>query len=321
MDNRLYQTLLNEIKKVFPKKSIMVNTLSDILRIEKGAVYRRLRQDVPFTFNEIAIITKHLRISLDNIIGIEVKKSALARLRLPDFISPQEEDCKMFDSFSNFLRKVNRLESSEMVTVSNILPQDLFFEFRYILIFYLFKWNYHYNNDKIKPFHQIAILPELDRHLSEFAMEIRKFNKFSYVFDSNMFRILVNDILYFYSIRLIEKDEVTKLKEDLLSILDSLENMAITGQFKETGKPINLYISDIAVTTNYTYIEADNIYFSMVRAFTLSSVTSFDEKVFEKMKKWIHSLIKLSTLITLTNERQRVLYFEKQRKIIDELQL
>ena len=320
MNELFYQALLIEIQKNFSKKSAMVNELVEILRIEKGAVYRRLRQEVPFTFNEIAIIAKHLKISLDNMIGIEVNKSALARLRLPDFISPQEEDYRMFDSFSNFLRKVNQLENSEMVTVSNILPQVLFFEFRYLLIFYLFKWNYHYNNDKVKPFHQIAILPELNKHLSEFAIEIRKFNKFSYVFDSKMFRILVNDIIFFYSIRLIEKEDVVNLKENLLSLLDSLENMAIDGQFKETGKPINLYISDIAITTNYTYVEAGNIHFSMIRAFTLSSVTSFDEKVFEKMKKWIHSLIKLSTLITLTNERQRVLYFEEQRKIIDELQ-
>ena len=319
MDNHLYHLLLTEIQKAFAKKSTMVNTLADILNIEKGAVYRRLRQEVPFTFNEIAIITKHLKISLDNLIGIEVKKSAPARLRLPDFIAPQEEDYKILGNFSKFLRKVNQMENSEVASVSNILPQDLFFEFRYLFIFYMFKWNYHYNNDKVKPFHQIAILPEMNKHLSEFAMEIRKFNKISYVFDSKMFRILVNDIIYFNSIRLITKEEVTKLKEDLLSMLDSLEQMAITGQFKETGKPVNMYISDIAITTNYTYLEAENVHFSMVKTFTLSSVTSLDEKMFERMKKWIHSLIKLSTLITLTNERQRVLYFEKQRKIVNEL--
>jgi hypothetical protein len=118
---------------------------------------------------------------------------------------------------------------------------------------------------------------------------------------------------------LIEKDDIQKIKEDMLSLLDYLEKMAVTGQFEETGNLVNLYISDIDITTSYTYLESENIHFSMIKTFILTSVNSMDENTFEKMKKWIHSLIKISALITLTNEKQRILYFEKQRKIVNEL--
>jgi len=57
----------------------------------------------------------------------------------------------------------------------------------------------------------------------------------------------------------------------------------------------------------------------MIKAFILSYITSFDENTFEKMKHWIHALVKISTLITLTNEKQRVLFFERQRNIVNEL--
>jgi len=148
---------------------------------------------------------------------------------------------------------------------------------------------------------------------------MKNFTKTYYVLDSGMFQLFVNRVKYFHSIRLVEKESVLKIKEDLFSMLDYMEKIAITGQFKETGNAVSLYISDIDITTGYTYMEAKNVYFSLVKAFILSYVTSFDENTFEKMKKWIHSIIKISTLITLTNEKQRVLYFEKQRKIVNEL--
>ena len=319
MDNLLYQLLLSEIQKSFPKKAMMVSTLADILRIERGAVYRRLRQEVPFTFNEIAAIARNLKISLDNMIGLDHGKSIPFELRLPEFVSPQETDYYILNAYVSFLRTLTQSENTEMGSVSNVLPIDLSSGFYYLSLFDFFKWNFHYNNEKMKPFHQISIPQGMEKFLKEYAMEIRKFNKVSYVFDNKMFQLFVDDINYFNSIRLIEKDDILKIKEDLLSALDYLEKMAITGQFKETGNSVNLYISDIDITTSYTYMETEDIHFSLVKMFILSSVTSLDKKTFDKMKKWIHSLIKISTLITLTNEKQRVMYFEQQRKIINEL--
>ena len=319
MENCLYQFLLTEIRRAFPKNSEMVNTLADILRIEKGAVYRRLRQEVPFTFNEIALIAKRLNISLDNMIGIEGEKSIPFQMHLPDFIFPQDADYNILNTYIAFLGSINQSKNSEVATASNALPYDLSFKFDNLILLYLFKWNFHYNSDKVMPYHQISIFPEMKQLMKEYTMEMKKFNKISYILDNRVFRLFVDDIYYFNSIRLIEKDDIQKIKEDLFSMLDYLEKMAVTGQFQETGNLVNLYISDIDITTSYTYLESENIHFSMIKTFILSSVNSMDENTFEKMKKWIQSLIKISTLITLTNERQRVLYFEKQRKIIDEL--
>jgi len=319
MNEQLYQVLIAEIRKIFPKKSEMIDTLAEMLKIEKGAVYRRIRQEVPFTFNEIAIIAKRLNISLDGIVGIEKVKSAPFQMGFPDFISPQEEDFYILDIFLKLLRSITKLENSETASITNVLPHDLFGEFDHLILFYLFVWNYHYSVEQVKPYHQISTSSRLYKYMKEYMLEMKKFNKTYYVFDSRMFRLFVERVSYFNSIRLIEKDDVLKIKEDLFSLMDYIEKMAITGQFAETGNAVNLYVSDIDVTTGYTYLSAQNIHLSMVKAFILSYVTSYDEGTFEKMKRWIHSLIKISTLITLTNEKQRVLYFEKQRKIINEL--
>ena len=319
MDNNIYQALLNEVEKVFPKKSVMVNTLSDILRIEKSAVYRRLRQDVPFTFNEIVAIAKNLNISLDNLVDIENHISIMLQLQLLDYISPQASDYNALNLYIKFLKSLNKSGNSEMATITNVLPHDLFSGFDYLLKFYLFIWNYHSDYTKLKPFHQISITPEMNDLLNNYMIEMKNFNKTFYVFDNGVFRFFIDLVNYFNSIRLIEKEDVLKIKEDLHSMLDYLEKIAITGQFKETGNSVNIYISDIDITTCYTYFETSSTYLSMIKAFILSYITSLDKRMFEKTKRWIHALIKISTLITLTNEKQRVLYFEKQRKIVNEL--
>ena len=319
MNNQAYQALLFEIQEAFPKKSLMVSTLVDILKIDKGAVYRRLREEVPFTFNEIITIAKHLKISLDNLIDVEKQHTIPFQLKLPDYTSPEDNDYYVFEVYIKYLRSFNQSENSETVSVTNVFLHDLSYEFHSLYLFDLFKWNFHRNDDKVKSYHQISVSPKMKRILMEFSMEMKNFNKTCYIFDSKIFRLLVNDIQYFNSIRLIKKEDILKLKEELLSVLDYLEKIAITGQFKETGKAVSLYISDIDIVTNYTYLEAENIYSCMVKTFILSAFSSLNEKTFDLMKKWVRSLIKVSTLITLTNEKQRVLYFEKQRKIIDEL--
>ena len=318
MNDHLYQFFLTEIQKAFPKSSVMVNTLADILRIEKGAVYRRLRQDVPFTFNEIAIIAKHLNISLDSMIGITTRNIIPFQSLLPDFISPQEADYNMLEMYTKFLQSINQSENSETISIVNLLPHELFGDYQHLFLFYLFIWNYLYYNDK-KPFNQISTSPKMNRFLKVYALEMKKFKKTSIILDNRVFQLFANDINYFYNIRLIEKEDILKIKEDLFSLIDYIEKIAITGQFQETGNSVSLYISDIDIATNYTYWESENIHLCMVKMFLLCSVSSMDESTFERMKKWIHSYIKTSTLITLTNEKQRVLYFEKQRKIIDEL--
>jgi len=317
--DKIYQVLIAEIKRLFPKSSVMVNTLADILMIERGAVYRRLRKEVPFTFDEIIAIAKNLNISIDSLVGIESGKTISLQLQLPDFISPHDSDYKTFNNYIKFLQTINESENSETTSISNVLPHDLFYGFDYLIKFYLFFWNYHYNSDNPKPFHQIPVPMEMNRFLTDYMLEMKKFKKTCYVFDGGVFRFLVDRVNYFSAIRLIEKEDVLKIKEDLLSMLEYMEKMALTGQFIETGNAVNIYISDIDISTSYTYFETESIRMSMIKTFVLSYVTSFDENTFCRIKKWISALIKISTLITLTNEKQRVLFFEKQRNIINEL--
>ena len=103
-NDQLYENLVTAIKDKFPGRGVLTNKLADLLMLEKEAVYRRLRGDVPFTIFEIATIAAKLDISLDHIIGSSSGKSRPFQMKMVNFLNPSEEDYEMLENFVNGLR-------------------------------------------------------------------------------------------------------------------------------------------------------------------------------------------------------------------------
>jgi hypothetical protein len=319
IDDQIYNALLEEIRKRIPKNSVLVKTLADILFIEKEAVYRRLRCEVPFTFNEIVIIVKYLNISLNSILNIDNRQSRPFHLRLIDFINPKENDFILGQHYIDSLLSFTKSSNSEIGSASNIIPQEIFSGFRNLTKFNIFNWNYHYNNKNVVAFQKLFIQDKVyEAFLLQFE-ETKKIGSSSFVFDTQIFRRYVDKIKYYSSIKILDREDILKIKEELFMVLDYLEAICITGKFKETGNPVSIYISDLDITTNYFYLRNGENMFCAIRALLLSSANSTDKKTFEKIKEWIQSLIKISTLITVAGAKERIMYFEVQRELVKEL--
>jgi len=318
MENRIYDALMAEIRKRIPQNAQMVKTLTEILFIEKEAVYRRLRQEVPFSFNEIVLIAKAFNISLDTIIGIETQRSRPFQMKLPDFIEPKEDDKIMINGYLEMFRNMDSLQYSETGMVSNDIPQSFFAGFPILRKFYVFNWAYIFKHNILK-FNDYDLPDIINISFTAQFKEMQKVKISHYIFDNHVFRHLVNNIKYFNNIRLLGKEDTQIIKRGLLELIDYLESLALSGKFETTGNAVNLYISDLDLTTSYSYLEIGETQVSMVKAFLLTAATSPDPEVFQTMKNWIHSLINFSTKISVSNVRQRVVYFDKQRQIINKL--
>ena len=82
--NELNTNLIEAAKEKFPAKGQLANILMDTLYMGKEAIYRRLRGEVPFTFQEAAIISKELGISLDRIAGVSFSNNAMFDINVVD---------------------------------------------------------------------------------------------------------------------------------------------------------------------------------------------------------------------------------------------
>ena len=70
MKNGIVNELITAMKERIPKGQNLANSLADILYMGKEAVYRRLRGEVAFTIDEVALLSKKLGISIDQYIQL-----------------------------------------------------------------------------------------------------------------------------------------------------------------------------------------------------------------------------------------------------------
>jgi hypothetical protein len=310
---------LDEIRKKIPQNSKLVNKLVDILYIEKEAVYRRLRREVPFTFQEIVTLSKNLGISLDNVLDIDTHKNRIFQLKLIEYMNPHEIDYSMIQDYVNIIQNSKNESITETGVVSNILPQTLYTGYKLISKFYIFKWHYHYSHSLVKPFHETIVPEKISNLLDANYIESKNIRNTFYILDSQVIQNLINDIKYFNTIRLIKDEDVASIKEELIQFTNYLEAIAVNGYFQETKNKVQIYISNINIDTSYTFLDTLNCKLSMIWTFILTFTISMDKRTFNTMKSWFWSIVRNSSIITVTGEKERILFFETQRKIIEEL--
>lgn len=64
----LHDDFIDELYRKIPKRVDLINLLSDILRLEKESIYRRLARKVNFSIREMGILAKELNISIDRLL-------------------------------------------------------------------------------------------------------------------------------------------------------------------------------------------------------------------------------------------------------------
>lgn len=317
--NLLHDNIINAIKEKIPQGTTITNVLMDILYIGKEAIYRRLRGDVPFTFEELASISKNLGISLDNIAGSAMQKSKPFQLKLIEYVNPTEFDYAQMEETVEVLHSARDEHYTELASSANIFQQTLYIGHDYLSKFYMFKSLYQANGlDSVKSLDDIKITARLSDIQKRYQEETMYVKHTFYIWDYMIFRYLVNDIKYFASIRYITSEDVAALKEDLLKFMDKMEILATKGEF-ETGNKIQLYLSSLNFESTYSYFQTQNLRLSLITAFTLNAVVSFDTSTFDRLQKWIDALKRLSTLISESGEMQRVKFFKEQRDLVNTL--
>ena len=314
-----YQGFLSAIQQKIPHKATLVNIITDLLAIDKDAIYRRLRGDVNFSFVEMAVIAKKLGISLDGIAGIESTQSKATHMNITKHVNPTEVDYQLFDEYINFLKFIKDDPQTRILESTNSIPHVIFYDYEYLTRLHIFSWNHYSSYGSDLPFHQISI-PERMRKLQKECCEYSRHIKSTvYVWDRMVFERLVENIRFLGSIQYITKDDIAELKKELLAIVNYLEKSTITGKHEDTGNELSIYISDMTIETNYNCIKSTNIFLSQFRVFILGYNISFNEEIYKEVSHWIQTTQRMATLISASGESIRTDYFYTQKKLINSL--
>lgn len=273
-----------------------------------------------FSFREIAVLSQELGISLDALLTQSTLDTTTQNLLMIENLHEQT-DISLLAEFANLMKKVTEKGYSEGGELTNILPLPVYINYESLTRFYIFKWRYQsFSNTKIPVHYKDIVITDKIREITAFNLKVAHNISYThYIFDHSLFAYIIQDIKYSRNIGLMTPEDVGRLKEDLLHVIDDLEQLCETGTFQNTGNKVNVYISSVNFDTSYWYIQSEELYIAVIKIFILNGIVAKDIHSFEKIKEWVLSLKRHSTLISESSEKERILYLNKQRELINRL--
>jgi len=286
------------------------------LDISRESVYRRIRGDISFTIEELAKLSVDLGFSIDELIIKDMHSRVFFDLHATSNQSPSQIFEIMIHRYFQCAFDVPYGKNVETIKILNYIPLEFIVFFDHLFKFYYYRWMHQYQESSLKYCYSDVAVPEKLIYMQQKAIETgRKVQTNTIILDPSVFLNPIREIQYYYKRKLIDENELSLIKDNLLGLVDMMENIAQTGSFSSEAK-YNLYLSSLNIESSSLYINCDDQAKSQFFINSMEPIVVTNSNLCVIHKKWLDSMRKYATLITQSNEILQVRYFNKQRSYI-----
>ena len=316
MKEELKKRIVVHILKFIPKNQKPVSYLANALNVSRESAYRRLRGDIPFTMEELIVLATNLDFSIDAIYDIEKQNQAFY-----DFSRAGKKDTNdffllMLKKYNELLGKMKAAQKIETIMAFNTFPPPFFTSHPCLFKFLYYKWLLQNNGDqRNKPYSETLIPEEAAVFQRKIRENIITGEDVTLILDTNIFLNLIKEIQYFYQRKLLSKEEIHLLKDDMLRFIETYEEIVQTGNYGSAKAQI--YLSPLCVNSNMVYYAYDNSVEPLFWIFTINPVVIQNAGIISMQLKWFNNLRQQSALITQSNEIKQAEFFYQQREYLD----
>ncbi len=314
MLDKMNDALIKAIHTQMARCSNPASLLMDTLHIGREAAYRRLRGEVLFTFEEAAVLGKKLHFSLDKIMDMSASEFIMFRLGLDAYCSPVENYEQWLKRDLDFLRDTTGDSLLFYALAGNTIPAEIFFEFKLLSKFKLYKWLYQ--NELCGDVHLFEELPfpvSLQKKMDEYIAVSQRIPTTNYVFDSSIFMDWINTIRAFRAMHLISGESVEMLRHELSLMIDDLRDITSAGAYSN-GNKVHIYLSDLNICQTSSYVSNETIKAAGFGVFTLNALRTTNTEMSEYVFRWIQMQSRFATLVSRSGELRRINYIKRQRE-------
>ena len=311
--------ILSVLEDKLPSHVKPVQYLMDTLEISKESAYRRMRNQIPFSFDEVATLCKDLHFSVDQLIG-EADSAGGVFFKM-DKEEPFGEDViyKFLTKFADDLETIVEDKNSDAHIVLNYLPlwalptkplRELHFCRKL------------YSQEKInvmQTFKDIVVPERINEKYEKISSLWEQLPNVCVVLDSSTFQKVVDEIKYFYAIKFLTKENVEYMYKGMIELLEYYTILAITGK-NHFGNSYKIYLSNLAIDANIAHYRANNSEVSEIWLYPEQRIQIFNNEIINSLhKNWIQAQIKSSSLITSSNDILQREFFQKTYGSINSL--
>jgi hypothetical protein len=313
------------LKTAIPTYASLVDEVAETLDVSMDSAYRRIRGEKLLDFEELRILCQRFNISLDKILSLN-------------------SDSIMFQGKTNSYQ-----EDSFMEWMEDVLAQlNLVNSFSHKHVYFLVKDMppfHHYYHPALAGFKfffwmkSILLFENLksvkfsieDNHFEKYREITQKIIKIynrvptSEIWNEEGLNTTLRQIEVYHEMGLIKYAEDTVfLYKCVLEVIDHLEKMAETGKKSIFGQPplvdsaeYKMYLNEIVLGDNTFMAELGDTKITYLNHSVMYFIGSMDPKFNDSMFKNLENLMKRSTLISGTGEKERKQFFNKLRKKVE----
>lgn len=320
METNLNHLVIDRIQNLISPNLKLPEYLADILGISLQSAYRKIKGETPFNFDQVALLSEKLGFSMDELAELKNDDYSLFKLLKNPLHIPEEIFYSMLDRYYKTLVQRSQNTNSGIVLTMNKLFFLFGIPFENLFRFYYYKWMHLTSDVALDYSFSDVVLPQkiVDQY-NKIHKYLPRVSNNTYILDPNILHNSLVDIQYYYRRKLIKKNELSAIKEELNLMIDLTEKIVRKGIYLETGSTFDYYISSLPIETNSVYFWCNDVHESHFWTYPANYVYSSDEYAADIHKSWINSIKKFCTLTTLSNEELQSDYFRSQRKCLEEM--
>ena len=303
-------SFLEEVKKRLPPNRSFVDELAEILSISKDSAYRRIRGDTVLSLDEAKKLCDHSGVSIDSLFSPTSKAVPFMDMAAGGNITLEEW-------LNGILKNVSVI--SEMIYTARDIPIWHYLRKPELAAFKMFFWQKTVmgNPSFQKLIFEPDIIPREMIHLGERIWKKYSAVQSTEIWGAEALHNTLKQIQFYEDCGFLKlRGQVPRLYDELADLLATIQSEASDAR-KTDGNSFNLYYNEVLTMDNSVIARTRDTQLTFLNYNTTGLLVTRHNGFCEKMRQYQTSLIKHSTLISGTAEKERIKFFSRLTNLLD----
>lgn len=282
--------------------------LAEALNLSKESVYRRLKGIIPFTFEEILLLSGKLDFSMDELLKGDKNEQVFFNLQNNTLVDVDESFLNIFRHYSRNIEEIYKSENSHVTITANRILAIFTCPYQNLFKFCYYRWLHQFGNNPLNYKLSDVQIPKELEELRKKTVQYSAIENLAFITDQNIVYNTVKDIKYFIDRHLIEQNEIALLKEELNTFIRGFQTLSETGIYGEGNHEV--YLSSLNIEENTSYVVCDDKIYIELWPYSDTSIFTSDPQLCMLHKDWMDSLKKFSILVSNSNQKMQAELYE-----------
>lgn len=315
--------LFNQILDKYQRKSQAIEALETLLSVGKDAVYRRFRGDTLLTPDELELLAKHYKISLDK---LTFENSNAVFVSFNAFEQPAQNFYEFVANIHQQIQQLNTLPDAHFYYASHEIPVFHYMYFPELICFKFYVWgvtSWGFDYLKNQQF-SFDIMPHPVREICEKSIQLYNRVPTTELWSLGIVDNTLNQIEYVSTVnRFKNPEDALFLCDKLTTLVQHMKLMAENGRkFPATSSPhdgsadFNLYHNELVSTNNMMLVNSAVGRYLVATFCNPNFFRTTDAKLCDYTEEWMERIISQSNSISTHSAKNRDWFFNRLEKKI-----